>query len=86
MSNVYRNSEDSDEIICPYCMERYEPSYEDTYIGGEVVDCYTEQTASYVCDRCHKKFTMYGYRSGWYYRTKTIDGEMTNDEWEELQF
>lgn len=42
MSNSYWNYEDDENIICHYCGEEYEPSYEDTYIGGEPVDCYTE--------------------------------------------
>lgn len=44
----YWNEEDSEKIICPYCGEEYEPSYEDTYIGDEPVDCYTEDTNTYT--------------------------------------
>lgn len=40
MSNSYWNYEDDENIICHYCGEEYEPSYEDTYIGGKPVDCY----------------------------------------------
>lgn len=79
----YWNSEDSEEIICPYCGEVYEPSYEDTYIGDECVDCYTEDTEEYVCDVCKRKFKMYGYQSTWKYCTETIDGQMTEKEYED---
>lgn len=85
MSNSYWNYEDDENIICPYCGEEYEPSYEDTYIGYDCVDCYTEDTNEYTCDNCGKKFTMYGYQSGWKYRTETIDGEATEEEVENLK-
>lgn len=62
MSNSYRNYEDDENIICPYCGQEYEPSYEDTYIGDKLVDCYTEEKKTYTCNKCGKKFTMYGYR------------------------
>ena len=80
----YWNYEDSDKIICPYCGEEYEPSYEDTYIGGELVNCYTEDKETYTCYKCGKKFTMYGYQSGWMYYTETIEGQATDDEIEDL--
>ena len=82
---MYWNTEDNESIICPYCGEVYEPSYEDTYIGNEAVDCYTEDTEEYTCDKCGKRFTMYGYQAGWKYCTETIDGEMTQEEWENMQ-
>lgn len=85
MNNSYWNEEDDDTIICPYCGKSYEPSYEDTCIGGELVDCYTEDDQEFVCDKCGKKFTMYGYQTGWKYYTETIDGEMTIEEWEKMQ-
>ena len=81
----YCNFEDDHNIICPYCGEVYEPSYEETYIGGEPVDCYTEYTEIYTCDRCGKRFTMYGYQSEWSYHTETIDGQMTEEEHEEWE-
>ena len=84
MSNSYWNYEDDKNIICPYCGQEYEPSCEDTYIGEELVDCYTEDTETYTCDKCGKKFTMYGYQTGWRYRTETIDGEATNEEVEKI--
>ena len=84
MSESYWNYEDSDDIICPYCGEEYEPSYEDTYIGGISVDCYTEDTETYTCDKCGKQFTMYGYQSGWCYHTETIDGQATDEEIDEI--
>lgn len=83
MSNNYRNYEDDESIICPYCSQEYEPSYEDMYIGGESVDCYTEDTETYTCDKCGKKFIMCGYQAGWKYHTETIDGEATDEEIEE---
>lgn len=55
MSNSYWNYEDDENIICPYCGEEYEPSYEDTYIGEEPVDCYTEDMKTYTCDKCGQK-------------------------------
>lgn len=47
-------------------------------------DCYTEEKKTYTCDKCGKKFTMYGYQAGWKYQTETIDGEATDEEVEEL--
>ena len=44
----YWNTEDDDKIICPYCGEIYEPSYDYTYIGEKTVDCYTEDTETYT--------------------------------------
>lgn len=76
----YWNYKDSDKIICPYCGEEYEPSYEDTYIGGKSVNCYTEDTEIYTCDNCGKEFTMYGYQEGWRYCTETIEGQATDEE------
>lgn len=84
MIGTYWNEEDDDCIKCPYCGEEYEPSYEDTYIGHEPVNCYTEVEKEYFCDRCKKRFTMYGYQSGWKYHTETIDGEMTEKEHDEF--
>lgn len=80
MNNSYWNYEDQESIICPYCGEEYEPSYEDTYIGGKLVDCCTGDMETYTCDKCGKKFTMYGYQAGWKYFTETIDGEATGEE------
>ena len=51
MSNSYWNEEDDENIICPYCGEEYEPSYEDTFIGDDYGDCYTEDTNTYTCER-----------------------------------
>ena len=79
----YWNIEDDYNIICPYCGETYEPSYDETIIGDKIADCYTEDTETYTCDNCGKKFTMYGYQADWKYHTETIDGEMTDEEWEE---
>lgn len=84
MSETYWNEEDDSQIICPYCGKKYEPSYDDTIIGDKIAECYSEEeTQEFVCDMCEKKFTMTPYLSGWKYRTETIDGEMTEDEWEE---
>ena len=60
MSSSYWNEEDDENIICPYCGKEYEPSYEDTYIGNDCVNCCTEDTNTYTCEKCGKKFTMYG--------------------------
>ena len=81
--NSYWNEEDDSDIICPYCGMSYSPSYEETYISGEAVNCYTEDEQTFTCEKCGKKFTMYGYQTGWNYHTETIDGQMTEDEHEE---
>ena len=82
-SDWYWNEEDDCKIICPYCGEKYDPSYDETYIGDKCVDCYTEnETQEVTCDACGKKFTVTPYQSGWQYRTETIDGEMTEVEYD----
>lgn len=63
MSDSYWNWEDDSDIICPYCGEVYEPSYEETYIGDKIADCYTEDTEIYTCDCCHRRFEMRGVPS-----------------------
>ena len=84
MNEWYWNEEDADIIICPYCCTAAKPSYEETYIGGVYVDCFAEGTVQTVtCDYCGKKFTIEPYQSGWKYRTETIVGEMTEEEWEQ---
>lgn len=84
MSDWYWNEEDDDMIICPYCGMTVKPSYEDTFIGDTCVNCYTEGDVQTVtCDACDKKFTIEPYQSGWSYKTETIDGEMTEEEWEQ---
>ena len=84
MDEIFWNEEDDFKIICPYCGEKYEPSYEDTIIGNQIADCYSdEEEQIFRCDTCGKKFTMTPHLSSWKYRTETIDGEMTEDEWEE---
>lgn len=75
----YWNFERGEKIVCPYCGMIYEPSYEDTYIGNERVDCYTEDTNEYTCERCGKKFTLQPYME-WRYETETIDGQATEEE------
>lgn len=85
MSVSYWNQEDSENIMCPYCGKEYIPSYEDTYINGESVDCFTSDEETYKCECCGKKFTMYGYQAGWNYITETIDGECTEEEFEEIE-
>lgn len=81
MSNYY-NTEISDDIICPYCGKTWEATYEETYIGGEPVECYQEGKQEFVCDDCGKRFMLFPSLT-WEYETTTIDGEMTEDEWEE---
>ena len=84
MTDWYWNTEDSDIIICPYCGMAVKPSYEETYIGDVCVDCYTEgEVQTVTCDGCGKKFTIEPYQRGWNYKTETIDGEMTEEEWEQ---
>ena len=82
--STYYNCEDSEYIICPYCGKEYDPSYDDTWIGDEGVDCYTEDTNFYVCDVCHKKFSLTPYMANWRYRTETVDGEMTEEDADEM--
>ena len=79
----YSNWECGDCIRCPYCGKEYKPTYEETYIGGKDVDCYKEgEQGEFVCDDCGKKFTLFAEMI-WEYTTETIDGEMTDEEWEE---
>ena len=79
----YGNSEIGSNIICPYCGKEYEPSYEDTWIGGDSVNCYEEgDQGTFTCDDCGKRFKLYSTFT-WEYETETIDGEMTEEEWEE---
>ena len=82
MLTSYWNYENSEDIICPYCGEIYTPSYTDLVIGGNPVNCYTEDTREYVCDVCGKRFSMWGYHVSWKYHTETIPGQMTEEEWE----
>lgn len=59
-------------IVCPYCYEDYEPTYEDTWIGDKQVDCYTEDTQIVKCDKCGKKFSIVGFVS-WMYETEEVE-------------
>ena len=55
-SDSYWNEEDDREIICPYCREKYTPTYEETIIGDKCVDCYEEgEVQTVTCDSCGKK-------------------------------
>ena len=82
--NTFWNEEDETFIKCPYCGAEYEPSYEDTWIGDKCVNCYTEETDFFVCDDCHKQFSLTPYQERWRYKTETVDGEMTQEEWENM--
>jgi len=80
----YSNWECDDEIICPYCGKKYEPTYEETYIGGEDVDCYKEgEQGEFTCDECGKKFRL-SAETKWEYTTETIEGEMTEEEHDDM--
>lgn len=80
----YSNWECDVEIICPYCGETYEPTYEETYIGGESVECYEEgEQGKFKCDKCGKKFTL-SVEMEWKYTTETVEGEMTEEEYDDL--
>lgn len=84
MTDWYWNIEDDDRIICPYCGEKYVPTYEDTYIGDVRVECYDEgEVQTVTCDSCGKKFTIEPYQGDWRYKTKTVDEEMTEEEWDQ---
>lgn len=76
----YVNSEYSESIVCPYCGEEYEPSYEDTFIGDETIDCYEENEQICTCSVCGLKFKLWGEKV-WKYNTETIDNEITDEEW-----
>ena len=77
-------NEFADEIICPYCGKKYGPTYEETYIGGEDVDCYKEgEQGEFTCDECGKKFRL-SAEMKWEYTTETIDGEMTEEEHDDM--
>lgn len=76
----YSNWECSDKIRCPYCGKIYDPSYEETFIGGDYVECYLEGVqGAFTCDVCGKKFRL-SIESTWEYTTETIDGEMTEEQ------
>ena len=47
-------------------------------------NCKYQPEPMHTCDKCGKKFTMYGYQSGWTYYTETIEGQATDDEIEDL--
>ena len=82
MNDWYWNTENAKTIICPYCGEEYEPSYEETYIGDECAECYEDgKEQEFVCDHCGKRFKMTPSLT-WEYNTATIDGECTWDEYE----
>ena len=79
----YSNWECGCAIRCPYCGKEYEPTYEETYIGGKCVDCFEEgKQGEFTCDDCGKKFTL-SVEMTLEYTTETIHGEMTDEEWEE---
>ena len=48
-------------IVCPHCYAEYEPTFEDTWIGNEIVDCYTNNIQIVKCDKCGKKFSIVGF-------------------------
>ena len=84
MSEWYWNEEFKNyNIVCPYCGAEYEPTYEDTFIAenGGSVDCYEEEQQTCVCNCCKKKFTMRPTLE-WRYTTETIDGQCTEEEYE----
>lgn len=82
----YENFEIGQDITCPYCGKAYEPSYEETYIGDVCVECYKEdEVQEVVCDECGKKFTVRPILN-WDYETNTIDGEMTEEEYEKKEW
>jgi len=80
----YSNWEYDDVIVCPYCSKIYEPTYEETFIGGKEVDCYKEgERGEFICDKCGKKFRL-SADIVWVYTTESIKGEMTEEEWEQI--
>lgn len=75
---------DENDIVCPYCGKRFPVrGYEDTYVGDCEVDVYEERDQELTCDNCEHNFVLRPEMT-WKYHTETIDGEMTEDEWEEL--
>ena len=84
MSGSYWNLEKNDDIVCPYCGNEYAPTYEETIIGDKLVNCYEDGFHDvFTCDNCKKNFKLTSILK-WEYETETIDGEMTQEEWEEL--
>ena len=83
MGKSFYNYEISENIVCPYWGKIYEPTYEDTYINEQPVDCYCDTIQFFKCDHCNKKFRLECERI-WQYTTETIDGEMTEEERENL--
>lgn len=83
MSDWYWNIEDSDLIICPYCETASKPGEGEVRIGNTRVDRYIEKQQTVTCDICGKRFTILPHRADWRYVTETIDGEMTEEEWED---
>lgn len=84
MSNTdwYSNFEIDSNIRCPYCGKEYVPTYDETYIGDKDVECYEEgEQGEFTCDDCGKKFKLSAEMT-WVYTTETIDGQMTEDEYE----
>ena len=61
-----------EKIVCPYCYKEYEPTYEDTWIGDEQVDCYTKEEQIVTCNKCKKKFSIVGFKT-WMYETSEVE-------------
>ncbi len=64
-------------IVCPHCYAEYEPTFEDTWIGDEIVDCYTGDIQIVKCDKCGKKFSIVGFEA-WMYETEEVDSDGEN--------
>lgn len=77
----YSNWEYSRDITCPYCGKEYTPEYE-MMIGEDPIDVYEEEPQECTCAECGKRFLITPELE-WYYNTQTIDGEMTEEEYEE---
>ena len=82
MNDWYENIERDTDIVCPYCGETYDTIYGEAYINDESVECFVEVEQKFTCENCGKKFKLMPYIE-WKYETKTIDGEMTEEEHDE---
>ena len=60
------------KIVCPHCYEEYEPSYEDTWISEQNIECYENTYQVATCEKCHKKFSILPFED-WMYETEEVD-------------
>lgn len=66
----FKNKEDSENIVCPYCGHESIATY-------EAAERYGHSPYARMCGRCGKIYKVSAYRAGWRFLTETIDGEVT---------